>query len=56
MSVAFPAEESELIRRYTLTRADRTFIRQHRVDRADGHGHFEGWQFRMEIKDRSEEI
>ncbi len=28
--LAFLAEESELIRRYTLTRADRTFIRQHR--------------------------
>ena len=30
--LAFPAEESELIRRYTLTRGDRTFIRQHRGD------------------------
>lgn len=30
--LAFLAEESELIRRYTLTRADRTFIRQRRGD------------------------
>ena len=30
--LAFPTEESELIRRYTLGRSDRTFIRQHRGD------------------------
>ena len=30
--LAFPTDESELIRRYTLSRTDRTFIRQHRGD------------------------
>lgn len=30
--LAFPTDESELIRRYTLSRGDRTFIRQHRGD------------------------
>ena len=30
--LAFPTDESELIRRYALSRADRTFIRQHRSD------------------------
>jgi AraC-like DNA-binding protein len=30
--LAFPDDEGELIRRYTLTKADLAFVRQHRGD------------------------
>ncbi len=30
--LAFPEDEGELIRRYTLTKADLAFVRQHRGD------------------------
>ena len=30
--LAFPDDEEELIRRYTLTKADLAFVRQHRGD------------------------
>ncbi len=30
--LAFPENEGELIRRYTLTKADLAFVRQHRGD------------------------
>ena len=30
--LAFPDDEGELIRRYTLTKADLAFVRQHRSD------------------------
>jgi TnpA family transposase len=30
--LAFPEDEAELIRRYTLTKADLAFVRQHRGD------------------------